>query len=508
MDPKAKGVLLLASTFVVAVSGLAYELIAGAAASYLLGDSVTQFSLVVGLFMTAMGVGAWASRLFDDAASTFCACQIALGLVGGFSAPLFYATWLHVEPFAVVLFGTVIITGALSGIEIPLIIRILQQAGLSRHTVSTVLSLDYAGALVAALAFPLLVVPTLSLLSASLIFGLLNLGVAGVAIYVLRPTGAPRFATATGVIATIALTGLVFGERAVSASEAGLYEDEIIFAERSAYQRIVVTRFADRTRLFLDGSIQFDSRDEHRYHEALVHPAMTRALKLDRVLILGGGDGMAAREALRYPLQQLTLVDLDPAITTLFRDSDLADLNDFALSDPKVKIVNQDAWIWLQETDETFDVIIVDLPDPRSLALSKLYTRLFYTRLADALGAGGTIAVQAGAPYYATEAFWSVIRTLELTRDPFALRATLDVTPYAVWVPSFGLWGFALAGPGSTAEPRRPAPPSLGMFDHRQWQAMTYFPNDIQRVPVAANTMRNHELLSYYEAGWSAAFPN
>ncbi|MEM1383705.1 MAG: polyamine aminopropyltransferase [Pseudomonadota bacterium] len=503
-DRRAEGALLLAATFVIAVSGLAYELIAGAAASYLLGDSVTQFSLVVGIFMTAMGLGAWASRYVEDPTRAFCTAQIALGLIGGFSAPLFFLAWLHAEPFEVVLFGIVIVTGALSGLEIPLIVRILEKLGLTRHAVSNVLTLDYAGALVAALIFPLVVVPRLGLLSGSLVFGMLNLGVALIAIRVLKPTGMRPLALACmGALAVTGL-GLVGGERAVSAAEAALYDDDVVHAEASPYQRIVVTNFRGRTRLFLDGSIQFDSRDEHRYHEALVHPAMTRALRTADVLILGGGDGMAAREVLRYPVQSLTLVDLDPAVTRLFRDTDLARLSGSALRDPRVTIVNRDAWVWAKGTEQRFDVIIVDLPDPRTLALSKLYTRGFYTDLSDLLSAGGVMAVQSGAPFFARKAYWSVVETLEATRNPHRPGARLDVVPYAVWVPSFGLWGFALAGPELPAAPRRPPPPGLKMFAPDQWAAMRHFPEDTARLPVEANTLRSHVLARYYEEGWAA----
>ncbi len=368
----AEGALLLGATFVVAVSGLAYELIAGAAASYLLGDSVTQFSLVVGVFMTAMGLGAWASRYVERPEGAFCSAQVALGVIGGFSAPLFYVSWLHVEPFEAVLFGSVIATGVLSGLEIPLIVRILERRGMTRHTVSNVLTADYAGALAAALAFPLVVAPWFGLLSSSLLFGLLNLAVAFLAIWLLAPENRQRLGVFAGLAAVLMAAGLIKGEQVIGAAEAGLYEDEIVFTETTPYQRVVVTRFRDRTRLFLDGSIQFDSRDEYRYHEALVHPAMTRAQRLSRVLILGGGDGMAAREALKYPIDDLVLVDLDPAVTRLFRGAPLSELNAAALTDPRLTIVNADAWVWVQEDHAPFDVIIADLPDPRNLALSKL----------------------------------------------------------------------------------------------------------------------------------------
>ncbi|MCV6593422.1 MAG: spermidine synthase, partial [Silicimonas sp.] len=171
---------LLAATFAVAVAGLIYELIAGAVSSYLLGDSVTQFSLVIGIFMTSMGLGAWASRFVTRAERGFTLSQILLGLVGGFSAPMLFLAYGYLDGLQGVLFAIVIAIGALSGLEIPLITRILTERRAMEHTLSNVLTADYAGALVAAVAFPLLIVPQLGLMAASLVFGLLNLMVAGV----------------------------------------------------------------------------------------------------------------------------------------------------------------------------------------------------------------------------------------------------------------------------------------------------------------------------------------
>ena len=268
---------LLAATFAVAVAGLVYELIAGTVSSYLLGDSVTQFSLVIGVFMTSMGLGAWASRFVDGPERGFTASQILLGIVGGFSAPALFLAYGYLDGIQAILFAIVIAIGALSGLEIPLITRILQDRKAMEHTLSSVLTADYAGALVAAVAFPLLVVPQLGLMSASLVFGLLNLMVAGVSVWVFRDRigWALRGAWLGGLVACAA--GLVWSDRLVSLTDTAFFEDEVILSEETPYQRIVVTRWRDRYRLFLNGSIQFDTLDEHRYHEALVHPAMSRS---------------------------------------------------------------------------------------------------------------------------------------------------------------------------------------------------------------------------------------
>ncbi|MGF1553494.1 MAG: spermidine synthase [Paracoccaceae bacterium] len=545
----AQGPWLLAATFAVAVSGLVYELIAGAAASYLLGDSVAQFSLVIGLFMSAMGLGAYLSRYVEDAERGFALSQIALGLVGGFSAPALFLAYGWLSTFEPLLVGLVVAIGALSGLEIPLVTRLLEREGALRTTLSSVLTADYAGALAAALAFPVLIVPHLGLTSASLVFGAMNLAVAGLSLWLFRRSlGWGTRALWAGALAAC-LTGFVFSERLVSAADAGLYEDEVILSEETPYQRIVVTRSAARTRLFLDGAIQFDTLDEHRYHEALVHPAMGLAPRRARVLILGGGDGMAAREALRWrDVEEVVLVDLDPRVTGLFRTrDDLAALNGRSLSDPRVRVINADAWTWLEDAatgrnartafvapdgapfdrapdgapfdrvpevapfdvasgEVPFDVAILDLPDPSSLEVSKLYSRAFYRRLVRVMSANGVIVAQAGSPLFARRAFWSIVRTLGETANPARPDARLGATAYHAYVPSFGDWGFALAGLGAMRETPATPPGGLRFYAPALWPAMTRFPADTGPVEAEANTLHTHALVGYYEEGWAHWF--
>lgn len=501
-------VWLLAATFLVAIAGLVYELIAATASSYLLGDSVRQFSLVIGVFLSSMGLGAWLSRYVGDPVTGFIRAQIALGLIGGFSAPVIFATYAGYGVIGLPLYGALVTIGALSGMEIPLIARVLEDIGARTFRFENVLTFDYLGALAASIAFPLLIVPYLGLMSASLAFGCLNLVVAGLSLWIFRDR-ANRGTWIAWVLA-LCLSGaaLAQSERLVSALDRALYEDDIIFAEHTPYQAITVTRFRDRVRLFLDQSIQFDSRDEHRYHEALIHPVMGRVARPAHVLVLGGGDGMATREILRHPeVETVTLVDLDPRVTDLFRDhDDLAALNRFSLRDPRVSIVNQDAWAYLSEPGPAYDVIVADLPDPRNLALSKLYSREFYRLMVQRLAFGGAFVTQAGSPLYAREAYWSIVETLESTPSPADPGTMLQVTPYHVLVPSFGDWGFALAQPVAPADRPLPLPDGLRFLDRQVWDAAQVFDGDIDRVDVEINSIRTHPLAAYYQAGWDYWF--
>ena len=508
-SPNAYGALL-AGTFVIAICGLVYELLAGTLSSYLLGDSVYQFSIVIGLFMTAMGLGAYLSRYVEvRLENAFVITQIALGIIGGLAAPCLFFAFVYLDNYEAFLFLICVAIGTLVGLEIPLITRILKQERTLEINISNILTADYIGALVAAILFPLVLVPQLGLISTGFVFGLLNLAVAILACHLFRQKiGRPIFIFALVSVAMLT-GGLVFSQRLVSLVETRLYQDEIIYAETTPYQRIVATHQNGHIRLFLNGGLQFDSVDEHRYHEALVHPAMSLAGRTDAVLVLGGGDGMAVREVLRHDgVESVTLVDLDPAMTRLFREQPrLSALNEGALDDPRITVINQDAFEFLKADDESYNVILIDLPDPKNPSLSKLYSRAFYTMAAKRLARDGVLVTQATSPVYAREAFWSISRTLEATADPYREGGSLSVRPYHAYVPSFGDWGFVAASPMQLDWQAIDLPDGLRFLNGATLPGLTVFPPDIDRLPVDINTLQDHPLLRYYEQGWSRWFP-
>lgn len=499
---------LLGATFVVAICGLVYELVAGAVSSYLLGDSVYHFSLVIGLFMTAMGIGAYLSRHVSDPERAFVVAQTALGVVGGFSAMILFAAFALVENYSPFLFLICLSVGALIGVEIPLVLRILEGRQALKVTISNILTADYIGALAAALLFPLVLVPQLGLMGASFLLGGINLAVAAMALWLFRARCGAGLRLGFGLAVLAVGAGAWQSEAALGAMERNLYQNEIILARDTPYQRVVVARNGQRVQLFLNGSIQFDTLDEHRYHESLVHPAMTHAPRVARVLVMGGGDGMAVREVLRYQeVERVTLVDIDPEVTALFRDHPyLSTLNDQALVDPRVEIVNADAWEYLKDGDAAFDVAILDLPDPKNLAVAKLYSRAFYSTLAGRMAAGGVIVTQATSPLYARKAFWTVAATMAATRDPFAESGTLSILPYHAYIPSFGDWGFVMAGGRLAHAPRRPLPEGLRFLDTGAFEAMQRFPADMARLDMPPATLFDQPLPRLYEEGWGQWF--
>lgn len=499
--------LLLLATFIIAVCGLIYELLAGTVSSYLLGDSVYQFSLVIGLFMASMGIGSFLSRYISGrVAETFIGIQLTTGLIGGYSAIVLFYAFAYLDNYQPFLLLLSVVIGTLVGLEIPLVMRLLKEYRILRLNVSNVLTADYIGALAASLLFPLVLLPQLGLLRSALLFGLFNVFVAGLGLYIFKATlTAYRKLVVSAILAAFFLTlGFVYANAIDGFFQSRLYSGEIIFAETTPYQNIVISRDGEVMSLFINGQLQFNTLDEYRYHEALVHPAMALASRRRNILVLGGGDGLAVREILKYPeVKDVALVDLDPAMTGLFRGNPLlARLNDQALQDSRVDIVNQDAWKFLEGNKRFYDVVIIDLPDPNDTALSKLYSRGFYSLVAKHLGAEGVMVTQATSPLFAREAFWCIAQTVQAAPSPTRLNGKLDILPYHVYVPTFGEWGFVLASSRKLDWQAVEIGVPTRYLNDIALKSMPLFPPDMDFVETKINTLQTHPLVGYYENGW------
>jgi spermidine synthase len=492
-------VLLLFSAFVISTCGLVYELISGTLASYLLGDSITQFSTVIGVYLFSMGIGSFLSKYINrNLTATFIKVELLIGLVGGFSSALLFLLFEHVSSFRILLYALVSLTGILVGLEIPLLMRILQGKLAFKDLVAKVFTFDYIGALLASLLFPLVLVPHLGLVRSSFMFGIFNVLVAIGTLRVFRREVHWVRIMEGAAYGTLLLLGLgfVFSDRIMSFAEASTFPDPVIYAKSSPYQRIVLTRAPHDLRLFLNGNLQFSSRDEYRYHEALVHPGLASRQSRRKVLILGGGDGLAVREVLRYPeVESITLVDLDPEMTRLFSSQDfLVRLNNDAFHSSKVHVVNADAFVWLKENQEKFDFVIVDFPDPSNFSIGKLFSTAFYRVLSRSLSEDGAMVIQSTSPFVARKTFWCVDTTLR--------SVGLLTTPYHVYVPSFGEWGFVLA----TRKPfalGREYPPGLRYVNTNTAREMLEFPQDMAPIQVEPNRLNNQVLVRYFEEEWS-----
>jgi len=425
--------------------------------------------------------------------------ELAVALVGGLSAPVLFLAFASTHAFRPLLYTLVAAIGTLVGLEIPILMRLLKDQLRFRDLVAEVLSLDYVGALFASLLFPLFLMPKLGLVRTSLAFGMLNAGVGLWSTWLLRsrlPKPAYLRARCIAILVLLAV-GFVGANRFTLAVEEGIFADEIVYAKTSPFQRIVLTRGRGSHQLFLNGNLQFSSADEYRYHEALVHPPF--ALKPDarRVLVCGGGDGLAVREILKHPqVQEVVLVDLDPAMTDMARNLPfMRSLNQDALRDPRVKVVNEDAMIWIQEAPDRrpFDLAIVDFPDPNSYSLGKLYTTRFYKLLKARLTEDAGIAIQSTSPLLARQAFWCIATTVE--------SAGLQTRAYHLAVPSFGVWGFVLASPRPFEVPKETLP-GLRHLNGESMGAMFAFPKDMERIAAPVNRLDNQSLVNLYTSEW------
>jgi spermidine synthase len=492
--------LLLGTVLLVATCGFVYELVIIALGTYLFGNSVFQVSLVLAAFVSSMGLGSLASKpLLRRPAQAFVAIEAAVALIGGLSAMGLYAAFAYLGVYEPVMLLTAAMIGLLVGCEIPLLLALLQRARPqdAGASVADLLAADYLGAVVGGVSFPFLLLPWLGQIDAALAVGALN-AAAGVGVCLLARLRAVWLLAPAAVLVALGFAASAAGDFEVTARQS-LFDDRVVFIERTHYQEIVLTQGEDDdVRLFLNGDLQFSSRDEYRYHEALVHPAM--AGPHARVLVLGGGDGLAIREVLRHDgVRRVLDVELDPGMTALARDdSRLRAMNRDALRDPRVQVVNADAFRWLRGDSERFDVVIADFPDPDDAATAKVYSQEFYDGLRRrALAPGGRLVVQAGSPYFAREAFWGIDATLRAAR--------WRTTPYHVDVPSFGDWGFDLATSSARAPALRVQPPPgapLRFLSAPTLAAAASFPPDRARVAVAPSTLNRPRLLDYERRGY------
>ncbi|MGO4458638.1 polyamine aminopropyltransferase [Streptomyces sp. M-16] len=451
--PRTGRLLVLATVFVCAACGLVYELELLALGSYLIGDSVTQASVVLSVMVFAMGVGSLlAKRLRGRPAFGFGAIEAALALLGGFSAMALYASfaWLGESRPALVAFSFAI--GVLIGAEIPLLMVLIQRVRRqdAGGAVADLFAADYVGALVGGLAFPFLLLPMVGQLTGALLTGTVNAVVGGgLVLWLFRRDLSRRcrwlLIAANATVLAVLASATLLADDFERVARTAVYGGEVRVAVQTGVQELVLTGPATGSPrsldLYLDGRLRVSGYDEYRYHEALVHPAMTGPHA--RVLVLGGGDGLAAREVLRYrDVASVTVVELDPGVVRLARtDPMLSALNAKAYEDPRIGVVTQDAFRWLRgpAARDRFDVIVSDLPDPGITPSTKLYSQEFYGLAARALNPGGRLAVHAGPLTTRPRTYWTVDSTLR--------AAGLLTTPYSA---GGRLTGFT-AGPDRTA---------------------------------------------------------
>ncbi|WP_394193888.1 polyamine aminopropyltransferase [Pseudoalteromonas atlantica] len=546
--------LLITVMAVLAGCGLIYEYLLSHYAGRVLGSVESAIYAMIGTMIVAMGIGAFLARWFKDAFTAFAWLESIIALVGmgcilaiasviavSYSLPHIFSQIFNL-PADTVLNGYVfqklqewsrflpyvfgLLLGLLIGMEIPLIARIRQQVygRFLENNAGTIYGADYIGAGIGA-AIWVSIMLAMPIMQAAAWTALFNI-VAGLA-FLWRYHSYVRFAKLLLVchLALLVLFGfiLVLGSSWMKDLSNVLYKDKVIYSEATKYQHLVLTERLSRnqpdpiTDLYLNGRLQFSSIDEQIYHSMLVYPALLASNRHDDILIVGGGDGLAMRDVLKWPVKEVTLIDLDGQLLNLFgHKSDefqapveivnrLTKLNENAMDDPRANVIVGDAFIEVErllDQGKRFDTIIIDLPDPNHPDLNKMYSDYFYNHIRQLLAPDGAMAVQSTSPYHAKKAFLSIGKTVKAA-------GFKHVEQYQQNIPSFGQWGWTIATTrGQSASARINDVVNLSV-DSR-WASKEYllaafvFPNyyfeQINNIEV--NRLGSGTLYDYYRSAW------
>ncbi|MFV1984067.1 MAG: polyamine aminopropyltransferase [Thiohalomonadales bacterium] len=479
-------IFLIISMAILAACGLIYEYLLAHYAGRILGAVETTIYAMIGIMIVAMGIGAFTAKWIKNPFTGFTWLEVTIALLGS-SAILIMATmtaliytlphWLHelydIHPSVMMQGGAIqilkeisfytpyvtgFILGLMIGMEIPLIARVretIHQQHLE-HNTGTIYGADYIGAGIGAaiwvtvcLQIPIMVA-AVATAAANIIVGFAfliryrekinNLGALVI-----------THLFVVGVIIILAFSGAKWVEQMNYA----LFEDAPVYTKVTPYQHLTLTQrivgqgLDKVTSLYINGRLQFSSSDEHIYHSFLTYPALLASARHEKILVIGGGDGLAVRDILKWNPKTITLIDLDTNMINLFQGKDpelpdvikktILNLNENALNDPRVHIINNDAFLEVEKLvsqQKHFDTIIVDLPDPSHPDLNKLYSDFFYARLKELLSGDGVIAIQSTSPYHAQKAFISIGKTLQ--------SVGLKTEQYHSNVPTFGEWGWTI----------------------------------------------------------------
>jgi spermidine synthase len=504
--------ILFLALFATGLSGIVAEYCFATLSTYFIGDSVKQWSIIISLMLFSMGLGSRITKSFDgNVFKLFIYIEFSLSVLVSFSAVTTYYLATQIEYISIYIYSMAILTGMLIGMELPLAMRLNEDFQSLKLNVANILEKDYYGSLIGGLFFVFIGLPYLGLSHTPFILGFINLMVAILLLFFfknkLKRKEKNSLYSIAGFIIILLIVGNVFSNKIILYGEQTKYQDKIVFQEQSIYQKIVVTKWKNDYWLYLNDNLQFSTFDEPLYHEVLVHPVMQILNKPRNILILGGGDGCAARELLKYPtIEKITLVDLDKKLTDLFiKEPELAKINNNSLTHQKVKIINTDGFKFVSETNLFFDLIIIDLPDPRNVELARLYSKEFYELCRLRLTPNGGLITQAGSPYYTPYAYRCIEETMK--------EAKYSVLPIHNQVLSMGEWGWILGAKSDVS--KKEMLTRLQNFDNNiiptKWlnkesmQLITAFGKDFYSKTklneLQVNQISNPVLYHYYNKG-------
>ena len=502
---KRKSSVLKLALFATGFSGIVAEYILSTLASYFIGNAILQFTLIVSIMLFSMGLGSRLSKLFTKKiVFYFVTAELILSILVSFSAITSYIIFGVTNNSWIVIYLLSIAIGLLIGVEIPFATRINNEFEELRFNISNILEKDYYGSLAGGLFFAFIGLPYLGLTYTPFVLGFVNLLVSFWLFYVLRKNISIKqqklLYALYSIVFTIIIAGVFFAKPLVMFGEQAKYKDKIVFTKQTKYQKVVITSWKEWYSLYINGNQQLSTFDEYLYHEPMVHTAVGVSKGKQSALILGGGDGCIARELLKYPsIEKITLVDLDPTMVEIGKTHPVfKDLNQNALNNPKVTTIPADGFNFLKETNESYDIILADLPDPNNVDLNKLYTKEFYTLCYKALNDQGTFITQSGSPYYSTKAFYCVEKTLR--------AANFNTLPLHNQVLTLGEWGWII-GKKEKIQPKDVEAITLKdiklkWLTKQSLPALTHFGKPLaDTTGIKINTIFTPTLYTYYKAG-------
>lgn len=433
--------ILKVSLFATGCAGIVAEFVLSTLATYLIGNAIIQWSIVMSLMFFAMGLGSRLSRFFyTRLLDVFILIEFSLSILCAVSAQLAYGLSAYTSYTGLIIYGQAFVIGNLIGLEIPLVIRLNRTYEELRINISSVLEKDYYGSLVGGLAFAFFALPHLGLTYTPIALGAINFLVASLLMWrFFFLVERKKLVLSVFSFTLFLLVALgIFAESVIQYGEQAKYRDKVIYSAQTVYQKIVMTRWKEYYWLYINGQEQFSTFDEEKYHEPLVHPAMVLSHDPSNVLILGGGDGLALREVLKHKdVKRVFLVDLDPAMTDLAKKHPvLLSINQSSMLNRKVEVINKDAAKFLEEDSRLYGVIIIDLPDPDSIDLMHVYSINFYRMLHRHLIKGGVFVTQATSPYFSRKAFLCIMKTIR--------EGGFSILPYHNQIPTMGEWGWVI----------------------------------------------------------------
>jgi len=532
----------------IASCGLIYEYLISHYSGIVIGVVDKAIYGIIGIMLVAMGVGAaFAGRCIKDNYTSFVVLESVISITGS-TAGLFlgasYAISYWIPESLYISMGlennifanlsgilsktvsllpyiAAFIMGFLIGMEIPILTSAREEFinSTKSENFSIMYGSDYAGAGIGAAVWVLWML-SLDVNTSSVIVSATNIfaGIIFLIVFWKKIQYKKSIILLKSFsILTVTLVS-IFGTSIHRDFEDMLYKDNVIYSFNTHYQHITITEMDNKGNnvysLFINNKLQFSSSDERLYHELLVQPVMNMNKKHEKVLLIGGGDGLALREIFKWnDVKSVTMLDLDDKLINFFSkpvykgdkqiNKKFIELNNNSFADKRLHLMLGDAYNNIDKIKDKFDVVIVDLPDPGNPNLNKLYSTSFYKKINRVMDIHGAMVIQSTSPYHAKNTFLSIRKTVESSKFPY-------VNQYHHNIPSFGEWGWTIA----TKDGIDPLYSVRHTFKNTDWLNKGVFKASFEfgkgflsyYNSIKENHLDGYVIYDYYKNDWNKSF--